>query len=101
MTKPTGVGRGRPKGAKNRRTSEYEAATAQAAQAIEGVIPQAFQGDGHALLMTIYKDPSQPMDIRIEAAKASMPYEKPRLAAIEHSGGLDLTHHEAALDDLD
>lgn len=53
---------------------------------IEQTIPGAFLGDSHDFLMTIYKDPTQPMPLRIDAAKASIGYEKPKLAAIEHSG---------------
>ena len=34
--------------------------------------------------MAVYKDPQQPLDLRMEAAKAAIAYEKPRLAAIEH-----------------
>ena len=33
-----------------------------------------------ALLMTVYKDLKQPIGLRMEAAKAVLPYEKPRLA---------------------
>jgi hypothetical protein len=34
--------------------------------------------------MTVYKDLKQPIGLRIEAAKAALPYEKPRLASIEN-----------------
>ncbi len=34
--------------------------------------------------MTVYKDPKQPIGLRMEAAKAALPYEKPRLASIEN-----------------
>ena len=43
----------------------------------------AFRGDAHALLICIYKDPNQPLAVRIDCAKAALPYEKPRLAAVE------------------
>ena len=42
---------------------------------------EVFQGDAHALLMTVYKDLKQPIGLRMEAA---LPYEKPRLASIEN-----------------
>ena len=34
--------------------------------------------------MTVYKDLKQPIGLRMEAAKAALPYEKPRLASIEN-----------------
>ncbi len=35
-------------------------------------------------MMTVYKDLRQPIGLRMEAAKAALPYEKPRLASIEN-----------------
>jgi hypothetical protein len=35
--------------------------------------------------MSIYKDPLQPVQVRIDAAKAAIGYERPRLAATEHT----------------
>ena len=34
--------------------------------------------------MTVYKDLNQPIGLRMEAAKAALPYEKPRLASVEN-----------------
>jgi hypothetical protein len=56
------------------------------AAAIEGVLPEAFAGDVHAYLMAVYKDTSLPLKDRLAAATAAIAYEKPRLAAIKHSG---------------
>jgi DNA-binding winged helix-turn-helix (wHTH) protein len=42
-----------------------------------------FDGDAHALLMSIYRDARQPIELRIEAAKAALPFERPRVAPIE------------------
>ena len=39
----------------------------------------AFSGDAHSLLICVYKDPNIPLDIRIDAARAAIAYEKPRL----------------------
>jgi hypothetical protein len=52
----------------------------------------AFEGDAHALLVTIYKDPTHPIDLRLDAAKAAIAFEKPRLAALKAdvNGGLSL-----------
>ena len=53
------------------------------------------------LLMTIYKDPNQPLDVRMDAAKAAIAYEKPRLAAIEHGGTLGIISHEDRLREIE
>lgn len=80
-------GAGRPKGARDR--LEREAAEIAAAG---GIMPKDF-------LLGLVRDVSQPLDVRIEAAKAAAPYYHARLAAIEHSGEVGL-RHEDALDDL-
>jgi hypothetical protein len=60
-------------------------ATATAAEQISAALGlEVFHGDAHALLMTVYKDLNQPIGLRIEAAKAALPYEKPRLASVEN-----------------
>jgi hypothetical protein len=53
---------------------------------------QAFSGDAHALLMGVYEDQSQPIELRLQAAKAAIGYEKPRLTAVDSKveGGLTL-----------
>jgi hypothetical protein len=91
----TGKPRGRPVGAKNQKTVLREAKMQEAAQMISEAIDGAFEGDSHALLMTVYKDPRQPWNIRVDAAKAALAYEKPRLAAIELSGTFGLNHEDA------
>jgi hypothetical protein len=59
----------------------------KAAAVIQEVLGEgAFKGDSHAFLVAIYKDPNQPPQMRLDAAKAAIAYEKPRLAAIEVSG---------------
>jgi hypothetical protein len=80
---------GRKMGSINKRTEALAAAVRDTAKQIEAVTAGAFCGDGHAYLMTIYKDPAQPTAIRIDAAKAAIGYEKPRLAAVEHTGDPD------------
>jgi hypothetical protein len=91
LGRKTGGGsrRGRP----NKRTLAQERARAEAAAKIATALGAvAFEGDAHALLMVIYKDPAQPIETRIEAAKAAIGYEKPRLAAVQAhvDGGLTL-----------
>jgi hypothetical protein len=82
----TGRPRGRPAGAKNKITREREQAMREAAEKLADVLPGAFQGDAHAFLMTVYKDPQMPIERRIDAAKAAVGYEKPKLAAVSQSG---------------
>lgn len=75
---------GRQMGARNKRTLEREAAVAKAAAKIEGILgDEAFDGDAHALLMAIYKDAGQPMELRLDAARAAINFEKPRLASLD------------------
>lgn len=83
----TGRPKGRPKGAKSKRTKEREVLVAKAAEAIEDALPEAFKGDAHAYLMTIYKDTSMPLQARMAAAVGALPYEKPRLATTKVEGG--------------
>jgi hypothetical protein len=40
-----------------------------------------FKGDAHAFLMMVYKDPSLPLALRLDAAKAAITFEKPALVA--------------------
>ena len=89
MGKRTGNPRGRPPGSKSARTVEREKAMAEAAKAVEGTLPEAFTGDAHTLLMTVYKDLTKPIDLRVDAAKAAIRYEKPALSAVEAQ--VDLT----------
>ncbi len=52
------------------------------------MLHDAFDGDAHALLMLVYKDPQQPMELRLEVAGKAIRYEKPALAAV------DVTNHD-------
>jgi hypothetical protein len=75
---------GRKRGVKNKRTVALERAHAETAIKIEDALgPQAFPGDAHALLVAVYKDESQLIDLRVQAAKAAIGYEKPRLTAVD------------------
>ena len=84
--KPRPPNAGRRKGALNKRTLAKSAAVQHAREVIQESIPDAFPGDAHALMIAIYKDPSHPMDIRLEAATKAAPYEKPALARQEVTG---------------
>jgi hypothetical protein len=86
MSKPTGRPRGRPKGSTNKKTEKRKAAAKKIAKKLELLLPDAFNGDAHALLMLVYKDPSLPIDLRMDAAKAAIRYETPALQATELTG---------------
>jgi hypothetical protein len=76
---------GRTKGTPNKRTAALEEATQRTAQVLaEELGEDAFPGDAHSLLMAVYKDKRNPVDLRVEAAKAACPYEKPRLNTVDH-----------------
>jgi hypothetical protein len=75
---------GRQRGTKNRRTIARERAQADIADRIARTLgPNAFEGDAHTLLRSIYMDIAQPMEMRLEAARACLPFERPRLAAVQ------------------
>src|SRR6266446_10824288 len=73
----------RQKGSRNKRTQEREEATTQAIVLIGEAIPDAFAGDAHAFLVAVYKNPRIDHHTRQDAAKAALPYEKPRLQAVK------------------
>jgi len=75
------AGAGRPKGAKNKRTIAIEAAATEVAQRFQVEVPNSFAGDGIAYLQTIYRDPTQPVELRVDAAKAASRFERPSLQA--------------------
>ena len=95
----TGKPRGRPKGAQNKRTEELAAKAAESAALLSEIIPDAFDGDGHAYLMSIYKNPKYDTPTRIDAAKAAIRYEKPALAAVELNGEMT-TNYVVAMPDV-
>lgn len=74
----------RTKGSKNRITKRRERKIQAHADAIREMIGEQnyFDGDAHAFLMYIYKDRRRDIDLRIEAAKSAIAYEKPKLAAV-------------------
>ncbi len=75
---------GRKRGVKNRRTVELARAQAETAVKIaEALREDAFSGDAHALLMGVYKDQKLPIDLRVQASKTAIGYEKPRLTSVE------------------
>jgi len=72
-------GAGRPSGIANKASIAR-----QAEVAASGQTPLDY-------LLEIMRDTTAERGERLDAAKAAAPYVHPKLAAIEHSGGLDLT----------
>jgi hypothetical protein len=81
-------GAGRKAGSLTKKTREI----AENAAA-EGITPLEY-------MLQLLRDDKNPREIRIDAAKAAAPYIHARLAAIEHSGGM-VVSHEDALNELD
>lgn len=67
-------GAGRPKGSKNKRTLELQAEIAES-----GLTPLEFMTE-------VYRNKNNPMDMRLDAAKAAAPYVHAKLANIEVTG---------------
>lgn len=96
MSKPTGNPRGRPRGAKNKHTRERLEKIERAAKEIaETIGVTAFDGDAHAFLMSVYKDQAQPLELRLDAAKAAVGYEKPKLSSVDASLSGAIGQYEA------
>ena len=51
-------------------------------------------------MLSVMRDEANPSDMRLDAAHKAARFVHPALAAIEHSGGVAISH-EAALDELD
>jgi hypothetical protein len=82
---------GRQKGTKNRKTVLLEEKGREALAEVLGA--DAFDGDAHSLLIAIYKDESHPVELRLEAAKAAIRFEKPALAALDARGTIENVHY--------
>ena len=81
-------GAGRKAGVPNKATQ-----ATQQAVAASGMTPLDY-------MLSVMRDDQNPPDMRLDAANKVAPYVHPKLAAIEHSGSMLLTH-EDALDELD
>lgn len=83
MSEKSGRGAGRPPGARNRKTIEAQEKAREAAEKLNELIPGAFEGDAHAYLISVYKNPTYETPMRVDAAKAAIRYEKPALSTID------------------
>ncbi|MCI0556687.1 MAG: hypothetical protein L0287_37585 [Anaerolineae bacterium] len=80
---------GRPKGAKSASTIAKQEAMDQAAQILrEAIGSDMFEGDSLVLLSSIYKNQRMPLDVRIDCAKACLPFEHARLNQNTLTNGL-------------
>src|SRR5437764_1208697 len=84
---PEKRGPGRPRGSKSKWTKAREAKAAetieQAAAVLKDLQRPVFGGDAHALLCLVYKDGEVALELRVDAAKAAIRYEKPALAQVQ------------------
>jgi hypothetical protein len=71
------AGPGRPPGRKNNSTLAMEEAARKAAAQID----DGFEGDAHAFLQAVYRNPEVPLEVRIMAAGRALRIEKPALSA--------------------
>jgi hypothetical protein len=69
-------------GAKNKRTVAVEQAMQIVAEKLKEAVPNAFEGDGVAFMQSIYRDPSFPVELRLDAASKAARFERPALGAI-------------------
>jgi len=84
---------GRKKGSRNRKTVARETAVAEVVE--EALAEHGFKGDAHAFLTAVYKDQQQPLVMRIDAAKAAIGYEKPKLTSLDASIDATVGNYEA------
>jgi hypothetical protein len=59
-------------------------------QKVEGQIQLSTSATSLDFLQAIYRDPNQPIQRRMRAAMAALPFEKPKLAAVMQVGSGDL-----------
>ena len=112
MPRPQGLPKtgGRLKGTPNKRPPPLAIALQEAREkalqeARDSVTAE--QLDAHSLLRMVYLDPEQPIEVRIDAAKAAIGYELPKLNAIDAridtvsrpEGAADLVFRERQLPD--
>ena len=62
-------------------TREVEAAMKAVEKEFAEKMSEAFAGDGVAFRQTVYKDPRQSLNVRLEAAAKAAPFERPMLSA--------------------
>ena len=77
---------GRVKGTPNKRTVERTEALARFQKTLaEHLGSDYFEGDALALMQSVYKNMTLPIDLRLDAAKCASHFERPRLQAVAMS----------------
>jgi hypothetical protein len=51
------------------------------AERLKETVPHAFEGDGVAFLQTVYRNPTLPLSVRLDAAAKAARFERPMLSA--------------------
>lgn len=75
----------RKKGSRSIRTISREVRTRNTIDRVADELgEQAFRGDAHAFLVSVYQDKSRQLPIRMQAASACLPYERPKMMAVAH-----------------
>jgi hypothetical protein len=88
---------GRKKGTPNKQELPLARALREAREKAEREVAADPNCDAHSLLRMVYLDTTLPIEVRIDAAKAAIGYELPKLNAID--ARIDaVTHHEGAAD---
>ena len=54
--------------------------------------------DAHGFLVAVYREPALPIELRVDAAKSAIRFERPALSASNVTG--DITHHVSIADQL-
>ena len=52
------------------------------AKKLKQAVPDVFEGDGVAYMQSVYRDPSFPLELRLDAAAKAARFERPTLAAV-------------------
>ena len=76
------TGGGSRKGSPNRKTTARARAAARIKNLAAVLGDDAFTGDALGLLQLTYKNVQLPIELRIDAARAAIAYERPRLSAV-------------------
>jgi hypothetical protein len=95
------TGGGSRKGIPNRKTTARARAAVHAKELVEALGSHAFAGDALELLQLVYRDGRQPIELRLDAARAAAPYERPRLSAMTANLETGLTLEQLVVRSLD
>ena len=100
MPRPKGLPKtgGRVKGTPNKQELPLARALREAREKAEREVATDPNCDAHSLLRAVYLDPAQPIEVRIDAAKAAIGYELPKLNAID--ARIDAVSHPEGAADL-